>query len=43
MNFELDTKELSPLTLKDLKEAEEDVKAARVISHEKLKRELGIK
>ena len=38
-----DSKELSKETLQNLKEAEEDVKAGRVISHEQLKRELGIK
>ena len=43
MNFEIDTEKLSPQTLKDLKEAEEDVKAGRVISLEELKRELEIK
>ena len=38
-----DSKELSKETLQNLKEAEEDVKAGRVISHEQLKRNLGLK
>ena len=38
-----DSKELSEETLRNLKEAEEDVKAGRTISHEELKKNLGLK
>ena len=37
-----DRKELSDETLKNIAEAEEDIKAGRVISHEQLKKELGL-
>jgi len=37
-----DTKELSEETKKAIKEAEEDYKAGRTITHEQLKKELGI-
>lgn len=37
-----DSKELSEETLQNLKEAEADVKAGRVVSHEEIKKELGI-
>lgn len=37
-----DSKELSKETLQNLKEAAADVKAGRVVSHEELKKELGI-
>ena len=37
-----DRKELSDETKKNIAEAEEDLKAGRVISHEQLKKELGL-
>ncbi|MFP4402604.1 MAG: hypothetical protein ACLFPL_05235 [Candidatus Nanoarchaeia archaeon] len=37
-----DSKELSEETLQHIKEAEADVKAGRVISHEELKKELNL-
>lgn len=43
MDFELDTEKLSKEALQNLKEAEEDVKAQRLISHEELKKNLGLK
>jgi len=37
-----DRKELSDETLKNIAEAEEDIKAGRVITHAQLKKELGL-
>ena len=37
-----DRKELSDETKKNIAEAEEDLKAGRVISHQQLKKELGL-
>ena len=37
-----DRKELSDETKKNIAEAEEDIKAGRIISHEQLKKELGL-
>ena len=37
-----DRKALSDGTLRNIAEAEEDIKAGRVISHEQLKKELGL-
>jgi len=37
-----DRKELSKETLKNIAEAEEDIKAGRMISHEEVKKELNL-
>ena len=37
-----DRKELSDETLKNIREAEEDIQAGRIISHAQLKKELGL-
>lgn len=38
-----DSMEFSPETKKNIAEAEADIKAGRVITHEQLKKELGLK